>query len=86
MHELLAELQAQLRTAPTGDAASRRLLERLDDDVRALIAAGPKPAAAAEDPGLRGRFADAVLAFEGSHPELSRTLESLVDTLGQHTL
>ncbi len=86
LQTLLAELHDQLTAARTLDPESRRRLERLAEAMRAYTAAGTKRPGPTESQDLRDRLAKAVIAFEGSHPELSKTIENVIDTLSLHTL
>jgi hypothetical protein len=86
LQTLVTELHDRLRTARAVDPESRRRLQLLAEEMRAYAAADSTRPGPTESQDLRDRLAKAVIAFEGSHPELSRTIEGLIDTLGQHTL
>jgi hypothetical protein len=86
LQTLVTELHDQLHTARAIDPESRRRLQLLAEEMRAYAAAGSTRPGPNESQDLRDRLAKAVIAFESSHPELSRTIEGLIDTLGQHTL
>lgn len=86
LQTLLTELHTQLHTTQAVDPESRHRLQLLAEEMRAYAAAGSTRPGPRESQDLRDRLANAVIAFEGSHPELTRTIENLMDTLGQHTL
>ena len=82
---LLSRLRADLKRAQTADPTSRRLLQELSDELRSFV---DQDSTKTTDDyrALKDRLTGAVALFEGSHPELTRSIEALVDTLGQHTL
>jgi hypothetical protein len=86
LHTLLTDLHNQLHAAQGMDPESRRRLRLVAEDIRAFVAAGPKPRDAGKSQDLRDRLAKLVVAFEGSHPDLSKTIENVVDTLSLHSL
>jgi hypothetical protein len=81
LHELLTELHDQLLAARSLDPKDRDLLRHLAEDIRAATK-GPSGGAPPErSRELRQQLADAVTAFEASHPQVSKTLATLIDTL-----
>ena len=85
LRTLVAGLRAELAQAHDLDADAREALHSLAGEVEALLqrpAAGSRPA---ELP-LRERLADRVRELEASHPDLSRTVANLIDTLAFYNL
>lgn len=86
LHHLLAQLHAELVAARPVDAESRDRLQRLAQDIRAVLDANPRPASAAPYHAMRPKLADAVTTFEASHPQLTKTIENVIDTLALYNL
>jgi hypothetical protein len=86
LHELLTELHQQLLAARSLDPKDRDLLRHLAEDIRALTQRGPAGTAPERVPELRQRLADAVTAFEASHPQVSKTLGTVIDTLAFYNI
>lgn len=79
LHTLLDELHQELQRAPALDSEEREMLNHLAQDVQALLTAeGP-----ARDESVVGRLNDAVAQFEVSHPDLTRALSQLLNSLSQ---
>ncbi|MEZ5564630.1 MAG: DUF4404 family protein [Gammaproteobacteria bacterium] len=83
LHQLLAELDRELKSATTLDAESRALLERVVADVPAQVAtdtAGrPTDAVMAPEAHLR----ELMLRFKAEYPKLASTLGQVADALGK---
>ena len=79
LRNVVAEIRAQLASAESLPAATRRSLEHLVRDLETL--AGPDEVDAAISASLREQTTDAVRRLEASHPTLSTTLGNVVDTL-----
>ncbi|HYL20155.1 MAG TPA: DUF4404 family protein [Gemmatimonadales bacterium] len=86
LHKLLSELHTELLAARSVGKENRALLERLAADIRAIVATEPSAAPAGRYAPLRQRLAEAVVAFETSHPRLSKTIENVIDTLNLYNL
>lgn len=81
LRELLGQLQDELEQAEEVGPESRHLLREVMDDIETALersAAGESPAA---DESVKGRLDQAVVEFESSHPQLSFTLERLMESL-----
>lgn len=86
LHELLTELHDHLLAARSLEPKDRDLLRHLAEDIRGVTAGSP-PGVAPERYGeLRQRLADAVAKFEASHPQLSKTLATAIDTLAFYNI
>lgn len=77
LQALLTELHRELAGAQSLDPESRRMLERVLDDVRRLGASGE----AAEPP--TGQLREAALRLEAEHPRLAAALGQLGDALAK---
>ncbi len=86
LHRVLEELHGELRAAKPVDADNRDLLERLAQDIRQVLDRKGSPAPPEAYGAIRPRLQDAVNEFEASHPQLSRALEKVVDTLALYNL
>ncbi|HKV75239.1 MAG TPA: DUF4404 family protein [Gemmatimonadales bacterium] len=82
LHNLLSSLHQELKSAESVDPATRKLLEQLRSDLGPIIEAGPEPSSGYG--GLRNRLRSAVVGFEASHPELARSIQGVVDSLGSY--
>ena len=85
LRTLVAGLRAELAQAHDLDADAREGLHRLAREVEAVLQSPPAGAQVVEPP-LRDRLADRVRELEVSHPELSRTVGNIVDTLAFYNL
>jgi hypothetical protein len=83
LHKMLLELHTELLAARSVDPRSLDLLQRLAEDIRAIVEAKPSPASPSH---LRERLTQAVAAVEASHPQLSKTLANMIDTLALYNL
>lgn len=86
LHQLLDELHQELLAARPLDPQSRDLLQHLASDIRAIVDTPPHLASPDQYQGLRGRLAEAVTAFEASHPGLTTAMERVIDTLALSNL
>lgn len=86
LHTLLAEVHAELLAAQSVDAGDRELLEHLAQDIRSLLETPPTAISTGQYQSLPPRLREAVRAFEASHPQLTRTMENLIDTLSLYNL
>lgn len=86
LHRLLAQLHAELLAARPVDAESRDGLRRLAQDIRSVLDAKPTSATAEPYQAIRPKLKDAVTTFEASHPQLSKTIEQVIETLALYNL
>jgi len=86
LHRRLAQLHAELLAAQPVDAESRARLQQLAQDIRAVLDAKPKPASTEPYQAMRPKLKEAVTTFEASHPQLSKTIENVIDTLALYNL
>jgi hypothetical protein len=85
LRALVAGLRSELGQAHDLDADDREVLHSLAREAEAVLQrppAGSRPA----EPALRDRLADRVRELEVSHPNLSRTVGNIVDTLAFYNL
>ncbi len=75
--ESLERLHEQLKQTQTLDDESRQLLEHLQGDIRTVL---QKPSAASRA-SLRARLEEAVTQLEDSHPQLTITIQEVLDHL-----
>ncbi len=75
--ESLERLHAELEQTQTLDEESRQLLEHLKGDIQTVL---KKPSAASRA-SLRARLEAAVTQLEDSHPQLTITLQEVLDHL-----
>lgn len=85
LRTLVAGLRAELAQAHDLDNDAREALHSLAREVEAVLHSPPIGSQAVELP-LRDRLADRVRELEVSHPELSRTVGNIVDTLAFYNL
>jgi len=86
LHKLLTDLHGELLAARSVGPKDRDLLQHLAEDIRAIVEAGPAAHPATTYHPLRQRLAEGVAAFEASHPQLSKTLANVIDTLALYNL
>lgn len=80
LKEHLKNLHQELTTAEAVDEDSQRLLEKIQDDVRFLLAhKGDKPLP--RHATVRDRLTEAERHFDASHPTLAATIRTVVNTL-----
>ena len=84
LRTLVAGLRAELAQAHDLDADAREVLHSLAREVEAALQGSP--AGSQVELPLRDRLADRVRELEVSHPELSRTVGNIVDTLAFYNL
>ncbi len=75
--ESLERLHAQLEQTESLDDEARQLLEHLNGDIRTVL---KKPSASSRA-SLRGRLEAAVVQLEDSHPQLTLTMQEVLDHL-----
>jgi hypothetical protein len=85
-HQHLEHLHAKLLATKPNDEASRVRLGQVTDDLRRTLDEGDTSSTVRAFRALRDRLADAAVAFQVSHPEVTTELESAIDTLGDHNL
>ena len=80
LHERLKQLHAELRKVSAVDEESRALLQKLEDDIQAVLAIDP-----IEHPRRYRRFGEglreSIERLEASHPDLALTMGQLADML-----
>lgn len=83
LHQLLGELDRELKSATSLDAESRSLLQQLlaDLPVRDPAATQRLPAAGTAPPEARLR--ELMVRFEAEYPKLAGALGQLADALGK---
>lgn len=86
LHQRLAQLHAELVATKPVDAETRDRLEVLARDIRAVLDAEPKPASVEPYQAMGTRLKEAVASFEASHPQLSKTIENVIETLSLYNL
>jgi len=86
LQKVLEDLHAELRATQPLDPGNRGLLERLAQDIRSVLDSGGQPASAEHYQAMRPRLQNAVRAFEASHPQLSKAIENVVETLAMYNL
>jgi hypothetical protein len=85
LRALVASLRSELARTHDLDADARDVLHSLAQEVEAVLQSPPTGSGAME-PGLRDRLADRVRELEASHPKLSETVGTIVDTLALYNL
>jgi hypothetical protein len=86
LHQRLSQLHAELVATKPVDAETRDRLEVLARDIRAVLDAEPKPASVEPYQAMGARLKEAVASFEASHPQLSKTIENVIETLSLYNL
>ena len=79
LHNLLVELDQELKSAGLLDTRSRELVERVLADVRLLDV----PADPGSHRSVEARLRELVLRFESDHPQLSGAVSQVADALGK---
>lgn len=80
LKEHLKNLHQELSTVEAVDEDSQRLLEKIQDDVYLLLAhKGETPSL--QHATIRDRLTEAERHFDASHPALSATIRTVVNTL-----
>jgi phage shock protein A len=85
-HQHLEDLHAKLLATTPKDQASRVRLEQVSGDVRRTLDEGDSSSTVKAFRALRDRLAEAAVAFQVSHPEVTTELEGAIDTLSDHNL
>jgi hypothetical protein len=85
LRALVAGLRSELARTHDLDADAREALHSLAREVETALHSQPA-GTRASGPALRDRLADWVTELEASHPNLSRTVGNLVDTLAFYNL
>lgn len=85
LRALVAGLRSELARARDLDPDAREALHGLAREVEAALQ-GQTAGSRASEPALRDRLGDWVTELEASHPNLSRTVGNLVDTLAFYNL
>ncbi len=78
---LLQQLQDELERAESVEPESRDLLRDVMADIEGTLERSTKGEATVADNSAKERLDQAVVEFENSHPQLSYTLERLMDSL-----
>jgi hypothetical protein len=82
LHERLKQLHAELQQVGAVDEESRALLQKIEDDIQAVLTLK-----AGEHPHRYRRFGEGLRAgierFEASHPDLALTMGQLADMLAK---
>ncbi len=77
LDESLERLHSELKQTKATDDESRRLLQDLQKDTHSALQ-HPNPASHAS---LRSRLENALIHFEDSHPQLTKTMQDVLDNL-----
>ena len=85
LRALVARLRGELARAHDLDADARESLHDLAHEVESVLQSPPAGSREVEAP-LRDRLADRVRELEVSHPNLSRTVGNIIDTLAFYNL
>jgi len=85
LRALVAGLRLELARAPDLDEDARKQLHNLAREVEAALQSPPTGSPLVDSP-LVDRLADRVRELEVSHPKISSTLGSIVDTLAFYNL
>jgi hypothetical protein len=86
LNEHLSALQQELAAAKPADVRRRAQIQRMADDIRALLHAGSGGGERSEYHGLRERLSAAAAELETEHPKLTAAIERVVDTLAFYGL
>lgn len=81
LHELLRRVHERLSRARTVDAASRRLLKDLTQDIERKVRGGAARAELGKE--SLPRLEALAVRFETEHPALAEGLRQLIDLLGK---
>jgi hypothetical protein len=82
LHDMLLQLDQELRYGSAIAEQDRELLERVKVDLETVLAARPQ-AEAAVDESLRERLGSAVRRFEADHPSLANLMNAALDALNR---
>lgn len=75
--ESLERLRAQLEQTEIVDDETRRILEHLDGEIRTVL----KQPSASSHASLRGRLEQALVQLEDEHPQLTLTMQEVLNNL-----
>ncbi|MEO8031360.1 MAG: DUF4404 family protein [Gemmatimonadota bacterium] len=81
---LLSRLHEELRSADSGDPATRDVVDQLSSRIRPMVIGSPESPSSGDYSGLTGKLKAAAIHFEASHPSLARSIEAVVDNLGSY--
>jgi hypothetical protein len=84
LREILMELHHELMAVKMVTPQDRDLLRKLASDIRAITSDATTTPKRYQE--LRQRLSDGVTAFEVSHPQMSKTLASVIDTLALYNI
>lgn len=76
----LQRLDDEIAAAQPGDEKSTALLQKLRDDIRALLAHSGEPPSPHYQT-VSETLKDSVYHFDASHPQLAKTMASVIDSL-----
>lgn len=76
LHDLLHQLQNELKDTETLDEQGVQLLKDLDEDIQALLERTGAP-----EESFAERLENAVYAFEATHPTLTAAISRVLDSL-----
>lgn len=77
LHQKLESLQSALNEADALDEESRILLEEIDGDIHQILNKEP------DDVSILDRLKDTVQDFEEEHPQLTITLDKIINMLSR---
>ncbi len=83
LHQLLSELDRELKSATALDAESRALLERVVADLPGRDASGASAPATTDAAPPEARLRELMVRFEAEYPKLAGALGQLADALGK---
>lgn len=81
LRSLLKQLHGELEGAETADAEDRSLLGLVVADIEALLAGETASSTSGDGDSLEDRLEQGVVRFETRYPQLSFTLERIVEAL-----
>lgn len=81
LREILAQLQDELWRAGEVGPESRDLMRNVRDDISTVLKRSMAGETPEVDDSVKDRLGQAVVEFESSHPQLSFTLERLMESL-----
>ena len=83
LRNAVRDLHEALESTQNMSPEVRGLLEGALDDVRAVLQKKTPGSATAPSGVTRSRLSEAALSFEGTHPTLAGTVQSVIDALAQ---
>ncbi len=81
LRSLLKELHGELEGADAADAEDRSLLGQVMADIEGVLEDEASSAGGGDDESLEDRLEQGVVRFENRYPQLSFTLERIIDAL-----